>query len=127
MQYEVQLNGQRVGSAAVSRQGLYYRIQFHCRLPDDQIYCLKVSCRERITDLGTCIPVRNGFAVNTSVSVKQIGEGELSFFVERRYEDRQETFYEVRADKPFAYIRKLQQARLRRKGDIVGVVFIPPV
>lgn len=64
-----------------------------------------------------------GFGLDTKVPVKHLGEGELKFFLLPKHEITQCMFVPIIPEEPFAYIERLKEGFLARKGEQVGVVF----
>lgn len=121
--YDIMLAGESIGAATVSREGLYYKFCCRCHLTGDVIYRLSVSCGSKTVDLGVCVPVDNGFGIETRVPVKQLGEGKLSLSAVPKHQQLRGRFVPICADEPFDYITRLQQAYLEVRGEQMGIVF----
>ena len=122
-EYPVISGNETIGKVQVLRRGLYYQIRCRCDISGAVKYKLTVGCGENTLDLGLCIPYSDGFGIDTSVSVKQLGEGELNFRLVPKHHKLDGRFVPVSAEEPFAYIRQLQQAHLARQNGLIGILF----
>ena len=122
MEYSITSGEENIGNVQVERQGLYYRISCRCKLTGCVRYNLLVVSGENTVDLGLCVPKDGVFGVDTSIPIKRVGEGTLTFYVRPRHSAIQGKFLRVSPDEPFAYIRRLQQAHLERVGDSIGII-----
>ena len=77
--YGVYFGNRPVGKVQVTRQGLYYHFLCRCELTGDVMCRLWVTCADKRESLGLVVPVDGGFGLNTSLPVKRLGEGELTF------------------------------------------------
>ena len=121
--YNIMLGGEAVGNAMVIKEGLYYRFNCFCRLSGEIMYQLKVNCEKGEVNLGVCVPIPNGFGVNTRLPIKKIGEGELFFYITPRHPDITNMFIPIQAEEPFRYLEKLESAYFKTKNGIIGIVF----
>lgn len=121
--YDVGFMQQKAGQVTLKKEGLYWRI--FCRLENLEkgYYRLNVNNGSCVFDLGLCVPVSNGFGMNTTVPIKRIGEEGLTFFLESGKSGKQELFVPIRAEEPFAYLQRLEKAYLDRKDGILGLRF----
>lgn len=121
--YDVGFMQQKAGQVTLKKEGLYWRI--FCRLENLEkgYYRLSVNNGCCVFDLGLCVPVSNGFGMNTTVPIKRIGEEGLTFFLESGKSGKQELFVPIRAEEPFAYLQRLEKAYLDRKDGILGLRF----
>ena len=122
MEYEVALGKDKVGKVQVTREGLYYRFCCRCRLSGDVVCRLAVRCAEKEENLGVLVPVGEGFGLDKRIPVKNLGEGEMEFFLMPKREDAQGKFVPICPEEPFAYIARLKDAFLARQNGQVGVV-----
>ncbi len=119
--YEIMLGDQCIGIAEVKREGLYYCFRCRCRLSGEIIYQLKAVCGEKECSLGVCVPIEKGFGIDTRLPIKKVGEGRFSFYVVPRHSDITDKFVPIRADEPFLYLEKLQDAHLDTKNGVLGI------
>ncbi len=104
-EYPIFLASNRVGTAAVSRCGLYYRIQCVCSGLTDGPHRVSVHCAEAQADLGICVPVGEQHCIDTRIPVKRLGEGDMHFYLVQKKQ-----FVPVYEDKPFAHIQDILTA-----------------
>lgn len=67
------------------------------------------------------VPVDGGFGLDTRLPVKRLGEGSMEFFLIPKHEVLEGTFVPICPEEPFAYIERLKESFLVRKGEQVGI------
>ncbi len=122
MVYDILLGSEPVGKAEVSREGLYYRISGKCSLSGTVIYKLRVSCEENTIDLGIFVPEGEAFWVRTKVPAKRLGTGALQFRAVPRHIELRGEFIPLSPEEPFAYIKRLGEARLQLQDGKLGII-----
>ena len=120
--YHVYIGKKAVGKVQVMRQGLYYRFICRCRIEDEGVKRLWVSCGDKRESLGVLIPMGDGFGLDTKLPVKRLGEGEMVFSVGQKIEKPEGRFVPISPEEPFAYIERLKDAFLVKKNGQVGVL-----
>ena len=85
---------------------------------------LTVRCGDRQENLGIVVPTEDGFGLDTKVSVKRVGEGDMEFFLMPRHENAVGTFVPLSPEEPFAYIARLKDAYFERRYGQAGVVLL---
>ena len=120
--YGVYFGNQLAGKVQVQRQGLYYRFTCRCRLSGDVVCRFRVTCGDRRESLGVVVPMDGGFGLDTRLPVKRLGEGEMAFTLVPKHEVPEGTFVPIYPEEPFAYIERLKEGFLAKKGEQVGVV-----
>ena len=108
--YEILWNGQPVGKASINQEGLYYRINCSCHLPEKGIFRVLVSDGDNTYDLGICVPDGNANTCVTRISRKRFNGNNLKFVLSDR---KIGVPIPVMTGKPFKYLDKLNTARLR--------------
>ena len=121
--YGVYFGKKLAGKVQVQRQGLYYRFTCRCQISGDVVCRLHVSCGDKRENLGVVVPVDGGFGLDTKLPVKRLGEGKMEFTLIPKHEVLEGTFVPIYPEEPFAYIERLKEAYLVRKGEQVGVMF----
>ena len=121
LDYGVYFGKEQVGKVQVQRQGLYYRFTCRCRISGDVMCRLWVSSGDKRENLGLVVPMDGGFGLNTSLPVKRLGEGELTFTLLPKHDAPTGKFVPISPEEPFAYIERLKEAYLVRKGEQVGI------
>ena len=119
--YAVAVNGMPVGKVLVQRQGLYYHITCKCQLKGDTFYRLVVTSGNTSVNLGIVVPTGDGFACNTKLPVKKIGEGELVFTLCAKQKESPGTFIPITPEEPFAYISRLKDSFLTLQDGQPGI------
>ena len=122
MEYEVVFGKDRVGKVQVTREGLYYRFCCRCRISGDVVCRLAVRCGEKEESLGVVVPVGEGFGLDKRLPVKNLGEGEMAFFLMPKAGGVRGKFVPIYPEEPFAYIARLKDAFLARQNGQVGIV-----
>ena len=122
MEYEVCLGKEPAGKVRVTREGLYYRFRCRCRLSGDVVCRLAVRCADREENLGVLVPEGDGFSLDRHLPVKNLGEGEMSFFLMPKHEGLRGEFIPICPEEPFAYIARLKDAFLARQNGQTGIV-----
>lgn len=122
--YEIYLGDRPVGRAAVKREGLYYYFSCRCSLSGEAMYRLMLARGGQETDLGLCVPLDGSFGTEKRIPVKQCGEGAPHFYLRPKGADRKGRFIPLSPEEPFAYIHRLENAFLERRGVEMGI-FIP--
>lgn len=122
--YEIYLGDRPVGTATVEREGLYYHFSCRCALSGEVMHRLLLRCGGKETDLGLCVPLDGGFGTEKRIPVKQCGDGEPNFYLRPKNAERKGRFIPLRPEEPFAYIHRLENAFLERRGVETGI-FIP--
>lgn len=121
-EYAVNLGADKVGTAHVEKQGLYYWINCQCQL-SGTVPCRIIVSGESEIDLGICVPRDNGFGLETRIPIKNVGKGDLQFYVRPKHRQKDELFVPITPDEPFSYIKKLKNAYLSSKEGQVGLSF----
>lgn len=124
--YQVQFGNRTVGTVNVQRQGLYYRFFCTCSLSGDVVCRLRVTCENSHLDLGILVPVKDGFGLDTRIPVKRLGIGDPKFSLVPKQAAISELFVPVYPEEPFAYIGKLKEAFLTRRGAQLGICIKEP-
>ena len=120
--YGVCFGNRQVGKVTVQRKGLYYRFQCRCRLPENGVSRLRISCGKVQENLGVLTPEGDGFCLDTKLPVKRFGEEIPVFTVVPKSERAEGTYVPVYPEEPFSYISELKRAYLVRKNGGLGIV-----
>lgn len=121
--YGVYFGSRLAGKVQVQRQGLYYRFACRCQISGDVVCRLHVRCGDKRENLGVVVPMDGGFGLDTKLPVKRLGEGKMEFTLIPKHEVSEGTFVPIYPEEPFAYIERLKEGFLAKKGEQVGVVF----
>ena len=121
-EYPVFQGDAQIGKVSVYRIGLYYRFCCNCKLQNNGLYRLYVSCDGCQQNLGVLVPEGDCFFLETRVPSKRFGEGIPEFFVISNYAKSEEAFYPIYPEEPFAYISRLKDAYLIKRNSQLGVI-----
>ena len=121
--YPVLQGGQAIGSVSMARQGLYYHIRCRCRISGEVMFRLILTHQDGQLDLGILTPMDGCFGLNSSISAKKLGKGNVTFSLRPRHPLVEEKCFPVSAEEPFAYLQKLERAYLirRREGSFIAL------
>lgn len=121
--YEVYRGEAPVGTACVTREGLYYRIQIQCDLPGDLMHKVLVRCNGTQEDLGILVPMSGQYGLTMRIPVKRLGTGELGFRVMPRHKPFHGHLVPLSPEEPFAYLHRLKDAFLVKQNGEIGLIF----
>ena len=107
-----------VGTAEVTREGLYYRFRCRCKLEEDAV-CRVTAGKER---LGILVPSGDGFELQTKLPIKRFGDTVPEFRLAPNKPVLEGKFIPIKPEEPFAYIERLKEAYLVRNGGQIGLV-----
>ena len=79
--YPVSLSGVQIGTAIVTKEGLYAAIECRCKFSKEGFYRIRLHIGQVIMDLGTCIPKDGHYSVKTRVPFKDIQDQKIAFSV----------------------------------------------
>ena len=119
--YSVYSAREKIGTAEVVQQGLYYRIRCLCNLSGNVPMRIIVK-GDNTVDLGLCVPIGKGFGLESSIPIKKIGKGELQFQVIPKHE-RQQHIEAISPEKPFSDITRLKDAYLVKSDVMTAIGF----
>lgn len=120
--YQILMGGKEVGTAKVTRQGLYYSFDCRCALSGEVICRVTVTCGEKTHSLGIPVPEGGAFVLRTRLPVKQLGEGQLGFQAQPNHRPVAGLFVPISPEEPFGYLSRLQDAFLEFREGVPGVV-----
>ncbi|MBO5891945.1 MAG: hypothetical protein J6Q30_04450 [Oscillospiraceae bacterium] len=120
--YPILMGAQEIGTAKVTRQGLYYRFDCRCQLSGDVVCRLTVTCGASTHNLGILVPEGGAFGLHTKMPVKQLGEGALQFGVRPNHKPVGGRFIPISPEEPFGYLSRLKDAFLEFREGVPGLV-----
>ena len=107
--FAIEKNGVPYGNATIERQGLYTKISCSCRSPERIL--LKWSGGKR--DLGVCVPMGEGYGIQTRIPTKHLGFEDLHFLTqEGPPRSPAPTSYLIAEDVPFTQLKFLRMGTL---------------
>ena len=116
--YDILLWDKPVGTAKVSREGLYYR--FHCRCSMTEDTLCRVSAGKE--SLGILVPIGDGFGLDTKLPAKRFGEAVPEFRLVPNKPVLEGKFVPIKPEEPFAYIERLKDAYLTQREEQLGII-----
>lgn len=122
MEYPIYLGDDAVGTAMVSKEGLYYRIQCTSHLTAGKPFRVTAEAEHSI-DLGLCVPDGHHFGLEVRVPMKKLGEGDIRFYIRTQQEKKSEDWFPISSEKPFPYIVKLKYAYMVSLEGERGIAF----
>ena len=117
--YDIYKDGNKIGKAEVSREGLYYRFRCNCDLPDEKIYRLTVTCGGKTESLGIPIPNGDTFWLSTRLPVSKFSGDEPHFYAIPR---ENQNWTPVSVDMPFPHISQLSEGILQERDGQMGIL-----
>lgn len=118
--YEITYNGNIVGWAKVTEEGLYCRIQCQVQTEQEKMYRIFLLCDSAKLDLGTCIKDSCYYRVNTKIPCSKIS-GTLRFLLVCP-ESETDHFIEIKEGALFLYLEKLPGSRLAVREGSIGII-----
>lgn len=116
--FDILWNGASVGEAHVEKIGLYYEFRCYCNFSKRDIYRIRVSDGKSNVLLGVCVPDGNQFHLKTRIPVKKM-HGETFRFTAEAQNNRGIL---IESGKAFAYIDKLETARLQNTNGQFNII-----
>lgn len=109
--YQISNGNQIIGVAQVSKEGLYYKIACHCKLPMNAIHRIYVSNDTVERDLGICVPQGGEFVLERKIPIKHIGQDKLKFYTGKKKEKEEVYKVPVCRDEPFEAMKIIRRGR----------------
>lgn len=119
--FDITLGGRPVGQAAVFQKGLYLYFDCRCRLSGETVCRIRVRRGEKEVDLGIPVPEGRDFVLRKKLPAKKLGDGVPEFWVAPKKVTLPENWVPVRAEEPFAYLSRLEDAYLEVRDGQVGI------
>ncbi len=115
--WPVCLGEKKVGQCVVTRQGLYYQICCRCVVPGEPLLRLCWNGQE----LGLLAPEGGQLRLDTRRPCKHFPQGTPSFTLEENRRRPEELFIPLSPGEPFAYLSRLEGARLSYQNGKKGI------
>ncbi len=119
--YDVFLFDRPIGTAKVTRTGLYYNITCKCHICES-VYKLYADSEKGTVLIGVFYPNDGWYEINKRISVKSLGMDIHTFRVNPLNEE-QDSFYEISEDQPFPHLPQIEKACLVIKNGRLGIRF----
>ncbi|MBQ8769112.1 MAG: hypothetical protein IJZ15_05665 [Oscillospiraceae bacterium] len=120
--YNIDCGGKKVGTAVISREGLYYRFDCNCQLERKEVCKICVVCGDKRIVLGTPIPEGQIFQLRTKLPVKRFSIGKPRFYIAGSKEEISEEFISVQPNAPFLHLKELKNAVFQVRDGESGIV-----
>lgn len=79
--YPVTISGVQVGTATISKEGLYANIECKCVFQNQGFYRIHMHIGAERVDLGTCVPQKEHYIVKKRLPLKDVLGKEIAFSV----------------------------------------------
>ena len=112
----------KVGTAVITREGLYYRFSCRCRYGGEPMRRVLMSVGDQQLDLGVCVPMDGQFGLEKRIPSKHLVAGIPEFRLMPKYQRTDRRFVPVYPEEPFAYMAKLKDAFLEIRDGQIGVL-----
>ena len=120
--YAILQGTDKVGTAVVTQEGLYYRISCRCRYGGEPMRRIFMNLGDQQLDLGVCVPVDGQFGLEKRIPRKNLVSGTPQFRLMPKYRRTDRLFVPVYPEEPFAYMAKLKDAFLEIREGQIGVL-----
>lgn len=120
--YDILLGGEPVGTAQVTREGLYYCFFCRLRLSGEVMYKLVLQKDGNTVDLGIPAPQGEMFTLTTRIPIKRIGDGPFLIRAVPKHAPVGIKFVPLKEDEPFRYLNKLNDAVFTRVNRQPGLL-----
>ena len=119
--YGVYVGETMCGKVQVQKEGLYYRFFCRCKPAGEQVCKLRVQFPNSEVNLGVLIPEGDGFGLSTRIPAKRFQGIPVRFVLTPVHDIPEGKFIPITPEEPFAYIERLKEAYLIKKGPNLGV------
>ena len=120
-EYPIYFAQERIGTAEVTKEGLYYRICCRCAVCGDVPLRVRAAATAEV-DLGLCIPMGDVCGMVVRIPVKYVGQGSLRFRASATHTATEEMTV-ISPNEPFGYIARLKDAYLMKRGQVIGICY----
>lgn len=116
--YDILLWDKPVGTAKVSREGLYYRFHCRCSMTEDTLCRVNVGTES----LGILVPMGDGFGLDTKLPMKRFAGIVPEFRLVPNKPVLEGKFIPIKPEEPFSYIERLKDAYLTQREAQLGII-----
>ena len=121
--YDIYRGADKIGKTEVRREGLYYRFLCCCDLTGEVMYRITVTCGDKTESLGIPAPDRDCFYLSAKLPISRFSKEEPKFrAVPRHPQQTDRLWVPIPPETPFAYIHRLENAVLARRGAQMGIL-----
>ena len=111
-----------VGKIYLAKQGLYCKLRCKCILNKTGIYRLHLKCFGTDRNLGVLIPDQMHYVLESTIAAKYVDFDHPQFYITGLRDNTDEEFVPICSDRPFAYIHKLENARIAIRDGKIGIM-----
>ena len=120
--YDIYQGEQRVGTAEVTAEGLYYGFCCRCVLSGETMCRITVTCDGHTHSLGLPVPEGDTFVLRTRMPAKRLGQGQLQFRVIPKHIRVGGQFIPISPEEPFRYLARLENAVMQVQDGKPGIL-----
>ncbi len=120
--YKIMMHNTQVGTASITKQGLYWVINCCCQLPDNKMHRVCMKTEDAEIDMGILVPNDHCFYLIHRVAMKKAGKGEPQFFIKEEIHEVAASFQPILQDEPFVAIERLKDSHLVVVEDQPGIM-----
>lgn len=125
MNFEITYNDVPVGTAAIEKTGLYWKIQCLCNIKSEAFFMVYATGREKSLCLGMLAPEKGKLALRRSIACKQLPLDIIRFHVAPKRPKEKIHFAPIYPEEPFSYLQRLKNSRLEVRQNIKGIALDP--
>ena len=120
--YPILHGEQCVGQAQITRRGLYYHFSCRLHITGETLWRLEVTCGDKTEHLGIPVPEGRAFVLSKTIPARNLGSGSPTIRIKPKHSSVQGQFIPLCPEEPFAYLSRLKDAFLERRGGQLGIV-----
>ncbi|MBO5324433.1 MAG: hypothetical protein J6A88_10145 [Oscillospiraceae bacterium] len=120
--YPILFGDKNIGQAQVTRRGLYYHFSCRMQLTGETICRLELCGGDRTENLGIPVPEGKSFVLTKTIPASRLDIGKPTFRLIPKHQSVQGKFIPLSPEEPFAYLSRLKDAYLQRRGEQIGIV-----
>ena len=121
-EYPIQFADTIVGTAAVTREGMFFLIRCQGSGSADVPRVVVARWGEEKRELGLCGKASDGWSLTARLNRKHVPPGRPVFSIAVKHVGALEKFIPIVANEPFAYISELKRAFLVMKAGQPGIL-----
>lgn len=110
--YNIFMGENIAGTATLHLEGLYYRIECVCSVPDSRFYTVEIETEGDRILLGTCVPKSKCYGLTKRIPSKVINGKELTFHLFLKNPKKTQGSIRVRPGQPVPFLAELEHMML---------------
>ncbi len=116
-EYPITAEGQSIGTAYITAQGLYYEVRCICKMQSGVLH-IEADCGNRRENIGICVPKDGKMVINTKIAQKKLN-GLIGFTVRSRTRD---AWVPLNTEKPISFLYRITDARFAVRSGTPGLL-----